>query len=159
MTRILKSLVAAAFAALAFTTTAAADDRAVVAGFYDVLSSTTAPDLEERARAVMAEDWRSVGDYSGHAKTLDAFIPQLKGFGQLIPDLTWSAEEMLQDGDRYVVRGRATGTPSGPFFGVDGAGRSFEIMSIDIHTVENGKIVRSYHVEDWAGALAQLKGE
>ncbi|MGH6962005.1 MAG: ester cyclase [Dongiaceae bacterium] len=64
---------------------------------------------------------------------------------------------MLRDGNRYVVRGRATGTPVKPFFGVDAGGRSFDIMSIDIHTVENGKIVRSYHVEDWAGALRQLR--
>ena len=32
-------------------------------------------------------------------------------------------------------------------------------MSIDIHTVENGKIVTSYHIEDWAGAIRQLKGK
>jgi hypothetical protein len=29
-------------------------------------------------------------------------------------------------------------------------------MSIDIHTIEAGKIVRSYHIEDWAGAMRQL---
>ena len=43
--------------------------------------------------------------------------------------------------------------------GVDGKGKSWEIMSIDIHTVENGKVVTSYHVEDWAGAIRQLKGD
>ena len=66
---------------------------------------------------------------------------------------------MHQDGETVIVRSRATGTPKGPFFGVDGQGRSFDIMAIDIHTVENGKITRSYHVEDWAGALRQLSGK
>jgi hypothetical protein len=30
-------------------------------------------------------------------------------------------------------------------------------MSIDVHTVEGGRIVRTYHVEDWAGAIRQLR--
>ena len=29
-------------------------------------------------------------------------------------------------------------------------------MSIDIHTIDGGKIVRSYHIEDWAGAMRQV---
>jgi predicted ester cyclase len=63
---------------------------------------------------------------------------------------------MHESGDFVTVRSRATGTPVAPFFGVDGEGRSFDIMTIDIHELADGKIVRSYHVEDWAGALQQL---
>lgn len=29
-------------------------------------------------------------------------------------------------------------------------------MTIDIHTVVDGKIKHSHHVEDWAGAIAQI---
>jgi len=29
-------------------------------------------------------------------------------------------------------------------------------MSIDLHTMEGGKIARTYHVEDWQGAFRQL---
>ena len=29
-------------------------------------------------------------------------------------------------------------------------------MSIDIHTVKDGKLQRAYHVEDWMGAARQL---
>jgi predicted ester cyclase len=66
---------------------------------------------------------------------------------------------MHEDGDFVVVRSRATGTPKGPLFGVNGEGRSFDIMTIDIHEMKDGKIARSYHIEDWAGALQQLKGK
>jgi len=66
---------------------------------------------------------------------------------------------MLQSGNKIVVRSRATGTPKDPLFGVDGKGRSFDILTIDIHTLEGGKIIKTYHVEDWAGALKQLKGK
>jgi hypothetical protein len=35
-------------------------------------------------------------------------------------------------------------------------GKSFSIMSIDVHTIEGGKMVHSYHIEDWIGATRQL---
>ena len=65
---------------------------------------------------------------------------------------------MHHDGNFVTLRSRATGTPVGPLFGVDGEGRSFDILTIDIHELEDGKVVRTYHVEDWAGAQGQLSG-
>lgn len=38
-------------------------------------------------------------------------------------------------------------------------GKSFRIMTIDIHTVQDGKLVEAYHVEDWAGAIRQLSAK
>ena len=43
--------------------------------------------------------------------------------------------------------------------GVPHGGKSFRIMSIDIHTVENGKLTRAYHVEDWMSAVRQLSSK
>ena len=64
---------------------------------------------------------------------------------------------LLYDGDRYVVRSKATGTPSGDFMGVDTDGtKSFEIMAIDIHRVVDGQIHEVHHLEDWPTAIAQL---
>lgn len=139
---------------------AIADEKAVVQTFYDFLSN---PGSEEAAGAfkdATAESWESVGDYSGKNKNRDQFIGQVSGFfAKLMPDLNWDVQEMIQEGNKVVVRSRASGTPNGPLFGVDGQGKSFDILTIDIHTVEDGKIVSSYHVEDWAGALQQLSGK
>lgn len=82
----------------------------------------------------------------------------IAALGQVVPDLSWEPEEIIAlDDGRFGVRGRATGTPVGPFFGVEPpTGRRFEIMSIDILTVDAGKIVHVYHLEDWTSAVAQL---
>ena len=138
---------------------AAADDKATVQVFYEFLSNPSSEDHAKAVKSALADNWESIGDYSGNNKPRAKFIAQVGGFGKLIPDLNWAVEEMIQDGNRVVVRGRATGTPQGPLFGVDGEGRGFDILSIDIHTLENGKIVRTYHVEDWAGALRQLSAQ
>jgi len=138
----------------------AADDKALVQTFYDYLSNPASQAHADAFSAVTAEQWQSIGDYSGKSKTVDQFTGQVSGFfAQLIPDLQWEVQEMIQEGNTVVVRSRATGTPNGPLFGVDGGGNSFDILTIDIHTVENGKIVTSYHLEDWAGALQQLSGK
>lgn len=139
---------------------ASADNKAVVQTFYDFLSNPASADAAGAFKESTAESWISVGDYSGSNKSREQFIGQVSGFfAKLMPDLNWEVQEMIQDANKVVVRSRATGTPNGPLFGVDGKGKSFDILTIDIHTVEDGKIVSSYHVEDWAGALQQLSGK
>ncbi|UYO74895.1 ester cyclase [Halomonas qinghailakensis] len=140
-------------------TNAAADDKATVQTFYDLLSNPGSEELAEAFLEVTSEDWESVGNYSGENETRDKFVGQMGFFAQLIPDLDWSVQAMHQDGDFVTVRSRATGTPTDTFFGVDGEGRSFDIMTIDIHELDDGVIVRTYHVEDWASALQQLSGQ
>jgi hypothetical protein len=45
---------------------------------------------------------------------------------------------------------------SKPFWGAEPTGRSFRTMSIDLYTVTDSRISRSYHVENWTAALRQL---
>ncbi len=149
-------LAATTLAITSIASSAFADNADTVQAFYDLLSN---PDSETRIAAfveVTADTWESVGDYSGENKNRDAFLGQVGGFAKLLPDLNWAIQDLHDSGDFVTVRSRATGTPVAPFFGVDGEGRSFDIMTIDIHEIADGKIVRSYHVEDWAGALQQL---
>lgn len=137
---------------------ASASDRAVVEAFYSqLLSNPTASDLAERASKILIQDWVSIPTPRGGTGR-EGFVKTLQGFGAVIPDLKWEPQEILQSGNRYIVRGIATGTPEKPMFGVEPKGNSFKIMSIDIHTVENGRIVQSYHVEEWLKAMMQLKG-
>ena len=135
------------------------DDKANVQKFYDYLSN---PGSESHAQAftdVITDNWESIGNYSGENKSPQAFKGQMGGFAKLIPDLNWNVQSMHQDGNTVIVRSRATGTPQGPLFGVDGGGRSFDILTIDIHNLQDGKINSTYHVEDWSGALQQLTTE
>ncbi len=155
----LNATLAAAAIACAAALPASADDIDVVRSFYADLLTTPADATSEQVRAVMIEDWISTPTPLG-GPGADGFLKTLQVFGGLVPDLTWEPQEILQDGNRYIVRGRATGTPVGPFFGIDPAtGKSFDIMSIDIHEVVDGKLTRSYHVEEWATAIRQLTAE
>ncbi len=157
----IRNFIGAASLALAAATgtTALADNKETASVFYDLLSNPGDAAQVEAFQAATTESWESIGNYSGENKSREAFLGQVGGFAQLMPDLDWAIQDMHEDGDTVIVRSRATGTPVAPFFGVDGQGRSFDIMTIDIHQLEDGKIVRTYHVEDWATGLQQLAGK
>lgn len=148
-----------AAAILMTVTTVVADDKEAVAVFYELLSDPGSTELASAFQDITHESWESIGNYTGENKSRDGFLGQMSGFAQLMPDLEWAPQAIHQDGNVIIVRSRATGTPVAPFLGVDGNGRSFDILTIDIHELEDGKIARTYHVEDWATALNQLSGE
>ena len=133
------------------------DARAFIAPFYDALNAPSTKDVRTLIESIATPQWRS---HSANAvsKGREELIQQIIGFGKGVPDLAWTIDEVLVAGNRVTVRSEATGTPAGDFMGVPHAGRSFRIMTIDIHTVEGGKLVRADHVEDWASAIRQLRG-
>ena len=126
-----------------------------VAPFYEMLNQPASKDLKALAEQALASDWKS---YSSETefKTRDAFLAQVTGFGKLIPNLKWDIKDVMVDGERIIVRSEASGTPVGPLFGVPPSGKTFRIMTIDIHTIKDGKAITAHHVEDWAGAIRQL---
>ena len=130
--------------------------RNVIAPFYDALTLPSSKDVRRIVEGIASPTWRSFASEST-SKSREEFIQQVIGFGKLIPDLRWEMKEVLCDGNRIIVRSEASGTPAADFMGVPHAGKRFSVITIDIHTVEGGKLVTAYHVEDWASALRQLK--
>lgn len=55
-----------------------------------------------------------------------------------------------------IVRGEVTGTPSGELFGVPYSANSFRIVAVDTQTIRDGKIAKTYHMENWLSAIGQL---
>jgi predicted ester cyclase len=128
---------------------------AAVAPFYKALNAEFTKDSADLVRQATAPDWTSC---SGNdvCNTRDEVIAGIAGRLKSVPDLKWQIKDILISGNQVTVRGEATGTPSGDFFGAPHTGKSFKIMSIDVHTIEGGKMARSYHIENWIGAVRQL---
>ena len=130
--------------------------RKQVAPFYEMLNQPATKDIKALSEQALSPDWKSYSsetDFKGR----DGFVAQVGGFGKLIPDLKWDIKDVMVDGNRIIVRSEASGTPVAPFFGVPPSGKSFKIMTIDIHTIKDGKAIAAHHVEDWASAMGQLK--
>lgn len=150
------------FLALALSATVAAGpvlagDLETVEAFYsDVLTDPAATNAE-RFFELFSPDIVSIPTPPG-GEGAQGMLNTIAYLGQVVPDLSWEPEEIIELGDgRFVVRSNFTGTPVGPFLGVDPAtGNGFEAMSIDIVTVEDGRITMIYHLEDWTSVIAQL---
>ncbi len=126
-----------------------------ITAFYDLLNKPMQKDISNLASEILIPNWVSYSDESTVASR-DQFIQKVIGFGKIVPNLGWEIKEVIRSGDKVVVRSEATGTPVDTFFGVPPSGKSFKIMTIDTHVLEGEKLSLAYHVEDWAGAIAQL---
>jgi predicted ester cyclase len=131
-----------------------------VRAFYADILSDPASTTSDRYYELFSPEVVSIPTPPG-GEGAQGMLNTVAYLGNVVPNLSWETREIIELGDgRFVVRGTAKGTPIGPFFGVDPAtGKSFEIMSIDLVTVEQGRIVHIYHLEDWTGAVAQLTAE
>ena len=129
--------------------------RAGVAPFYKALNAEFASESADLIRQATAADWVSCRG-NADCNTRDQVIAGISQRLKSVPDLKWEIKEIAVSGDQVTVRGEATGTPAGEFMGAPHSGKSFKLMSIDVHTLQGGRMVRSYHVEDWIGAVRQL---
>ena len=137
--------------------TATSANNDTVRAFYADILSSPATTTEDRYYELFSPDIVSIPTPPG-GPGAQGMLNTVAFLGEVVPDLTWEVKEVIAlDDGRFVVRGEASGTPIGPFFGVETpTGRSFSVMSIDILTLEEGKIAHIYHLEDWTAAIAQL---
>jgi len=137
-----------------------AQARAVIAPWYSLFNVATRGDVKSIQEQVLTTDYESCAGYlPGECWGRDTSIKVVGNFAKSIPDMKFDIKEVLVSGDRVIVRGEVTGTPAGELFGVPHTGKSFRIMAIDIQTIKDGKIAKTYHMENWLSALGQLRAK
>jgi len=152
-------LVGAASAAAAQSLT---DERArtIIAPWYSLFNVATRGDVKSIQEQVLTPDYESCSGYlPGECWGRDTSIKVVSNFAKSIPDMKFHIKEVLVSGDRVIVRGEVTGTPSGELFGVPHTGKSFRMMAIDIQTIKDAKISNTYHLENWLSVLNQLRAK
>ncbi len=134
--------------------------RAIIAPWYSLFNVASRGDVKTIQEQVLTTDYESCSGYlPGECWGRDTSIKVVGNFAQSIPDMKFDIKEVLVAGDRVIVRGEVTGTPSGELFGAPHTGKSFKIMAIDIQTIKDGKIARTFHMENWLSALGQLRAK
>ncbi len=138
----------------------AAQASAVIAPWYSLFNVATRGDVKTIQEQVLTADYESCAGYlPGECWGRETSIKVVGNFAKSIPDMKFEIREVLVAGDRVIVRGEVTGTPAGELFSVPHTGQSFKIMAIDIQTIKDGKIAKTYHMENWLSALGQLRAK
>ena len=115
--------------------------------------NTRSTDLIEQ---IIADTWTDIPSPPGTPPGPVALKKTLIALTTSFPDLHLQIEDVLEAGDKVVVRSVITGTQREAFFGIPSMGRRMSIQAVDIHEIKNGKILRTWHTEDWMTGLRQL---
>ncbi|MFQ6552676.1 ester cyclase [Aestuariibius insulae] len=141
---------------LAIATPALSDDaatRALVERFYAAFNTQDVGAL----RSVLADDYVVHGTSpslpEGDADTLGQAF---QGFAAGVPDVTYEVLAIYIADDIATVRGTVSGIHEGPLFGIPASGARVEFGAIDVHRIDGGRIVESWHSEDFATMLRQI---
>lgn len=72
------------------------------------------------------------------------------------PDITFTVEQMVAEGDVVVTRARMTGTHDGLWLGIAATGKKVDIRMMTTHKVVDGKIVEDWVLIEALGFLHEL---
>jgi len=72
------------------------------------------------------------------------------------PDVQWTLEQMVTEGDTVAARFTMRGTHRGAFFGVPPTGRPIQIQAMNFYRLAGGKIVEERGQPDLLGLMQQI---
>ncbi len=72
------------------------------------------------------------------------------------PDINFTIEDMVAEGDKVVARWTLRGTHLGEFIGIPPTGKQVAVSGVIIHRLAGGKIVEDWALRDSLGLMRQL---
>lgn len=72
------------------------------------------------------------------------------------PDIQWTLEEMIAEGDKVAVRFTMRGTHQGAFFGVPPTGNKISAKAMNFYRLSGGQIVEEHGQPDLLSLLQQI---
>lgn len=82
-----------------------------------------------------------------------AIIEMMRGG---FPDIQWSLDDIIAEGDKVAARFTMCGTHKNLFFGIPATGKSIEVKAINFYRFANGQIVEEHGMPDMFGLLHQI---
>ena len=94
---------------------------------------------------------------SGEIRGADTIKSEIEYFRNAVPDLTYTVDDQIVEGNMVVSRYTVSGTHQGEFFGVPGSGKRIEMTAINIDRFdESGKLVEEWVEYDLLGAMRKI---
>jgi steroid delta-isomerase-like uncharacterized protein len=109
------------------------DHVATMRRSYELIN---AGDLEGFGR-FLADDFIEHEETPGLEPTKEGVLEFFRLYKAAFPDLRFVPEDFIAEGDKVVVRVRASGTHSGDFMGIPATGKQIDVQLIDIIRFED----------------------
>ena len=72
------------------------------------------------------------------------------------PDIQWTLEETIAEGDKVAARFTMRGTHQGTFFGVPPTGKKIVVQAMNFYRLSGGQFVEERAQPDFLGLLQQI---
>ena len=92
----------------------------------------------------------------GQGPGLEGLKDILRAMRAGFPDIVFSIQEQIAEGDKVASRFEWTGTHTGEFLGVPATARHVRVWGIVIDRLENGRIKETRIIMDTLGLMTQL---
>ncbi len=92
----------------------------------------------------------------GQGPGLEGLKGILRGMRAAFPDLHFTVEEQISEGDKVLTRFDWTGTHRGEFLGVAATGRRVKVWGMVIDRIKDGKIKDTRIIMDALGLMTQF---
>jgi len=102
------------------------------------------------------EDMVEQVPFPGQGPGVEGLKDVLRGMRAGFPDMRWTVEEQIGEGDKVLTRFEWIGTHHGEFLGVPATGRPVKVWGMVIDRFENGKIKDTRLIMDALGLMMQL---
>ena len=89
-------------------------------------------------------------------RDIEGFKQFFVGMFSALPDLHFTVDDMVAEGDKVVTRATFTGTNTGAFKGMLPTNEEFADWEINISRIVDGKVVESWSRADTLGEMQQL---
>jgi steroid delta-isomerase-like uncharacterized protein len=86
----------------------------------------------------------------------DDFKKLVAAYREAFPDVRFTVEEQVEEGDTVVTRWSAIGTQQGPFVGIPPTGKQASVTGMTLTRFVDGKAVESFSNWDQLALLQQL---
>ena len=129
------------------------DNAAIVRQFVD--EAITQGNMEIASQYVW-EDVVEQVPFPGQGPGLEGLKDVLQGMRTAFPDLIFSIQEQITEGDKVASRFEWTGTHKAAFLGVPPTGRSVRVWGVVIDRLVEGRIKDTRIIMDIFGLMMQL---
>jgi predicted ester cyclase len=127
-------------------------ERQAVETLYRAFSEQN-PDLVD---AVLAPVWEDIPLAPGQAPGPEGIKFIIRSVAAAFPDVQIVIHDMVQEPGKIGVRAEICGTHLGELFGIAPTGKQVSFRLHEFHTLSNGLVTTTWHLEDWFGLFLQL---
>lgn len=128
------------------------DNKAFVRRFVGYINNNPLAPIDEFFAANYTYDNFSMPDVKDLSSLTEFNVAAYSAF----PDIRFTIEEMVAEGDKVVYRASARGTHKGEFMGIAPTGKQVTFTSIVISSIVNGKFQEDWESLDGIYVLQQL---